>query len=320
MEFSNMKEEWQRWLNSFETFSIASKLDDEADKVRHATLLHLAGPAVQSILDNLDGDKTTVKHVKDRLHAFFAPKDNKWAERYRFKCRIQQPQENTDKLVSELRKLGTTCSFDDIEHQIISQIIEKSHNPYIREKFLTEGDGLTLEKAMTIARTFEQTQESAAMMNSTTTIISKSIPKHSKKLPVPKPNSEKTSSDIKCFACGKAGHFRGAAECRAKNSTCRFCNKKGHFDSVCRKKLAQKKLINRDSRHTSTNRILADEQLYELVRKVGNHLSDSLSVLPKIDGVELQMQVDTGSIYCIIRLSSLQAIYLWQADYSCYRP
>ena len=150
-------------------------------------MLHLAGPAVQSIFDHHAGDKTTVKHGKDRLYEFFAPKGNKWAERYRFKCRIQQPQESTDKFVSELRKLGTTCSFADTEDQIFSQIIEKCHNPKIRETLLTEGDVLALEKAMTTARTFEQTQESAAMMNSKTSIISRIIPKHSKKLPVPKP-------------------------------------------------------------------------------------------------------------------------------------
>ena len=84
---------------------------------------------------------------------------NKWAERYRFKCRVQQPHESTDKFVSDLRNLGSTCSFADLDEQIISQIIEKSHNPKIRENLLTEGDGLTLEKAMTLARTFEQTQK-----------------------------------------------------------------------------------------------------------------------------------------------------------------
>ena len=46
MECSNLKEEWQRWIVSFVMFSIASKLDNEDDKVQRATLLHLAGPAV----------------------------------------------------------------------------------------------------------------------------------------------------------------------------------------------------------------------------------------------------------------------------------
>ena len=165
MECSNLKEEWQRSINSFEMFSTASKLDNEDDKVQRAALLHLAGPAVQTVLSNLTGDKTSTKNVKDRLTEFFALKANKWAERYRFKCRAKQLHESTDKFVPDLRKLGSTGSFADLEEHIISQIIEKCHNPQITEKLLTEGDGLSLEKAMTLARTFEQTQESAAMMN-----------------------------------------------------------------------------------------------------------------------------------------------------------
>ena len=46
MESSNLKEEWQRWIDSFVMFSIASKLDNEDDRVQRATLLHLAGIAV----------------------------------------------------------------------------------------------------------------------------------------------------------------------------------------------------------------------------------------------------------------------------------
>ena len=125
------------------------------------------------VLNNLTGDKTSKKNVKDRLTEFFAPKDNKWAERYRFKCRVQQLHESTDKFVSDLRKLGSTCSYADLDEQIISQIIEKCHNPKVREKLLTEGDGLILEKAMNLARTIEQTLESVAMMNSSTSFVSK---------------------------------------------------------------------------------------------------------------------------------------------------
>ena len=113
-------------------FSIASKLDNEDDKVQRATLIDLAGPAVQMVPNNLTGDKTSTKIAKDRLTEFFAPKGNNCAERYQFKCRVQKPHESTDKFVSNLRKLGSTGSFADLDEQIISQLIEKSHNPKIR--------------------------------------------------------------------------------------------------------------------------------------------------------------------------------------------
>ena len=93
-------------------------------------------------------------------------------------------------------------------------------------------------------------------------------------------------------------------ECKAKNVTFRFCSKKGHFDSVCRKKLAQKSTV-QDPGHASTKHIIADQQLYEIFGKIGDLHSTSWLVSTQIDGVDLQMLVDTGSKFCIITLSSL---------------
>ena len=153
----------------------------------------------------------------------------------------------------------------------------------------------------------EQTQESAAMMNSSTSSVSKIFHKQSRKPSIPKSKSGKGNSDQKCFACGKTGHFRGAPACKAKNVTCRFCTKKGHFDSVCRKKFVQKSTV-QDPGHASKKHIIADQQLYEMIGKIGDSHSNSWLVSTQIDGVNLQMQVDTGSKFCVIPLSSLLVI------------
>jgi hypothetical protein len=157
MDSTCMKDEWQRWLDSFKLFTVASKLNKEEDEVQRATLLHLAGTPVQTILTNLPGNKATSVQAIARLNEFFAPRGNKLAERYRFKCRVQQPNETTDKFVSDLRKLGASCTFADLDEQIISQVIEKCQNVKLREKLLTEGDNLTLERTLLVARTSEQT-------------------------------------------------------------------------------------------------------------------------------------------------------------------
>ena len=119
-----------------------------------------------------------------------------------------------------------------------------------------------------------------------------------------KSQNQRKSSDQKCFACGKTGHFGGAPECKATNITCRFCTKKGHFDSVRRKKLAQKSTV-QDPCHASTKHIKVYQQLYEMLGKIGDLHSNSWLVSTQIDGVDIQKQVDTGSKFCIIPLSSL---------------
>ena len=45
-----------------------------------------------------------------------------------------------------------------------------------------------------------------------------------------------------------------------------------------------------------------------MIEKIGDLLSDSWLVSTQIDGVDLQMQVDIGSIFCIIPLSSLTVV------------
>ena len=74
MESSNMKAEWQRWKESFSMFSIASELDKKDDKAQRATLLHLAGPSVQSVLANLPGEKTSTADVTKVLDDFLHQK------------------------------------------------------------------------------------------------------------------------------------------------------------------------------------------------------------------------------------------------------
>ena len=79
------------------------------------------------------------------------------------------------------------------------------------------------------------------------------------------------------------------------------------FDSVCRKKLAQKSTVQVPG-HASTKYNIADQQLYEMIGRIGDLHSDSWLVSTQIDGVNIQKQVDTGSKIRIIPLSFLMVI------------
>lgn len=89
LEATNLADEWKHWCEAFDNYRIATKLNKEEDAVQKATLLHLAGTAVQRLLSGLPGSKEKFEDVKKALTAYFQPKKNKWAERYKFRKRAQ---------------------------------------------------------------------------------------------------------------------------------------------------------------------------------------------------------------------------------------
>ena len=148
LEATNLADEWKFWLEAFDNYRIATKLDKEDDEVQKDTLLHLAGTGVQRLLSGLPGDKKKFDEVKEALSAHFLPKRNKWAERYKFRKRAQLQQESLDTFIAELRMLSLTCDFGDAtDDNILGQVIEKCSDGYLREKLLQQRDGLTLERA-----------------------------------------------------------------------------------------------------------------------------------------------------------------------------
>ena len=138
-------------MDAFENYRIAIKLNKEEDLVQRATLIHLPGTGVQRLLSGLPGSKEKFDDVKTALAAHFRSKKNNWAERYRFRKRVQKENEFADAFIAELRVLSLSCDFgESVEDNILDQVIEKCYDGYLREKRLQQGDALTLEKAQTL--------------------------------------------------------------------------------------------------------------------------------------------------------------------------
>lgn len=153
LEATNLADEWKFWLDAFDNYRIATKLDKESDDVQKATLLHLAGTGVQRLLSGLPGENKKFEEVKQALSAHFQPKRNKWAERHKFRKRAQLQHESLDTFIAELRMLSLTCDFEEAtDDNILGQVIEKCSDGYLREKLLQQGETFTLEKAQTLGR------------------------------------------------------------------------------------------------------------------------------------------------------------------------
>ena len=80
-----------------------------------------------------------------------------------FQKRDQWDTENVDKFITKLKLLVKTCGYTNESEMIRDKIVCGVKSAIIGEKLLAEGDGLTLERAITICCAYETTQAQLKM-------------------------------------------------------------------------------------------------------------------------------------------------------------
>ena len=117
----NITENWRRWKQRFNIFSLASGLSGKGAKVQAASFLHVAGPEALEVYNIFTWDDTDNKNKVDKIIEKFDQycnfrKNIMW-EHHKFNTRNQQPGESIDQYVTDLKIKAQTFEFAQLKGQ-----------------------------------------------------------------------------------------------------------------------------------------------------------------------------------------------------------
>ena len=130
---------------------------------RKALLLHVVGSNTFDIFMNFADKGTTHNQAKAALTNYFKPKVNKEYERAVFRRLRQEPGEKIDAYHTRLRNAFASCSFEDLDGEIKSHVIQTTTDSKLRKHGLRD-DALTLKDIIEAGRNNELTLAQNAEM------------------------------------------------------------------------------------------------------------------------------------------------------------
>lgn len=314
---SSIATRWKDWLEQFEIFTVAAKIDD--DKQKRALLLHLSGPTVQKVFKGLSETGDDYETAAAKLNLHFAPKKNVRYERYHFNQACQQDGESIDQFASRLRNLAETCEFHAADDAIADQILASCSSTRLKERILRE-DKADLAFILKQGRILECSKQQASQI----TAKSKSAEINTLRTTrnnAPPNHESRTKSEGKCRNCGQSWPHEPSRPCPALGKTCHACGKHNHFSSVCRssrKPFGLQRRTQRPRRREQLNQVnedvLADElseddegYVYATTTKerknnpTSSSERESINVISRprlpvtIGGVKVLVMIDSGA-------------------------
>ena len=258
-ETSTISQRWSKWVKAFEYYIAASGITDK--KQQRAVLLHLAGPEVQDIFETLEDTGNDLDTAITKLTAYFQPQKNIPFERHNFRQTTQLQGETIEQYAIRLKHQVKFCDYNNPADMIRDQIIEQCLSTSLRRRLLREPD-LTLEKTITIGRSFEASERQASQMEADslkpTNLEVNAIQSQEKSPRFPGAPTKQTSSfrsSLTCYCCGNVGHRAKDPRCPAEGMSCNNCNKLGHFARVCRQPRSTSKSETQNRKNISRDEI-----------------------------------------------------------------
>ncbi|XP_056012602.1 uncharacterized protein K02A2.6-like [Ostrea edulis] len=284
-------------------------------------LLSLIGGKTYSLLRDLTSpEKPAEKNFEDivkLLKDHLSPRPSVIAERFRFNRRQQMDVESVNEYVAKLRKLAECkvkitnseyCEFgNNLNDTLRDRIVCGLNNEQIQRQLLSKTT-LTLQKAIDIAVAMETASKDTQELRDKQVSVNKLSHQHNyqQKTDTPQPS--------KCIRCNGKNH--ASADCYFKDAVCRKCNNKGHIKRACltkgkhKFKTAKQKKYVRNVDKTESDDSDSSCGIEKLSMNSVIKADDCPILLNvRVNGKDIQMELDTGSAVSVISEEKFREIF-----------
>lgn len=234
----NLRENVELWKESFETYCIASGVEQLPERVQIATFKSALGPSARKIF-NLwplqPADKDTVAKCLTALSTYMIPQKNVKLVRYEFSQLRQESgdgageAESMSGFINRARAMVKECNYGDLEDEMLRDKIITGIRDMSLKKKMIETENLTSVRVIEMCQAEEATRfemERNRLLGAEQHSVNKIAgDRHQNK---------------RCSFCGKAYHTN-LLDCPARGATCNYCQLKNHYETVCKKRKEDEK-------------------------------------------------------------------------------
>ena len=309
----NIAENWKRWKQVWDSFEIASRLNQQENQVREATFITCIGSDALEVYNSLpfesDEDKMIMSKVLELMEKHCIGQTNVIYERYCFNNRNQETEESFDAYLTALKALAKTCNFGSLKDELIrDRIVYGIRDTGTRKKLLQEA-GLTLQRCIDTCRSAETTATQMKAMSGKEDVntLSQRTKQGSRGKNKSRPKF------VECKYCGRK-HERSRGKCVAFGKECTKCGKANHLAKVCRQENPSPKKERKERIHqfgtSPESQDSSDEEYCFTLTLEGseeyvNNLDSSsfkskIFATMKVGGQPVRFQVDSGATCNVI--------------------
>lgn len=297
--------DWQAYIDQFEFKATCANVDDAETKKR--TLLSSVAPEIYTEVFNFMTkplSQATFDEVVEAMTSMFGKKSKPWHEIREFEKMSMAAGETVFKYFQRLKAAVKHVKFANTDERLKERMVsgllpeifdEISDMP--RDISLKDAIDRCVSAQLTIESKLTRKTEGMFYVRDGSRSAIPKLPAKNRLGPRPTMPSQGSSGSRwngQCWRC--LGDTHTAMNCFFKNEKCRQCKKIGHIVKAC-KQARVKKMVDGSLTVEVVNQLDDDAQ-------VSNPCSDPIYLKLILNGVNVEMELDSGSRYNIMNMTT----------------